>query len=188
MNRSRSTSPARSVRPPPGSNRRSTKRDSRHRDRGYSLPRDKSPPRRRSEVTLLMCVLHTSSHNWKTAPVKYSPSRVNDRQLWEEIRECYRMDLRHPWFHWLSLRHVTAIVPVSFSPSGVPKRVDPQNFPESRLFRHAYHHPEQIRTEHMWVDWFTDVSSPFPVKWFREWFETSLPQAWTQLHPSGSKF
>jgi hypothetical protein len=160
MFRSRTPSPARSLRQPvPSTPRRSTKRDSRNRDRGYSLPRGKSPPRRRSEVTLLMCVFHTSSHNWKTAPVKYNPNRTNDRELWEEIRNCYRYDLHHPWSHWLSLRHVTAIVPVSFSPSGVPQRVDPKDFPESRLFRHAYHHPEQIKTDHSWVDWFTDFDS-----------------------------
>lgn len=161
MDRSRSSSPTRSSRPPPppASTRRSTKPNGRHRDRGYSLPRDKSPPRRRSEVTLQMCVLHTSSHNWKTAPVTYNPSRINDRALWREIRECYRFELRHPWFHWLSLRHVTSIVPVSFSHSGVPRRVDPKDFPDSRIFRHAYHHPEQIKTNHEWVDWFTEFDA-----------------------------
>ena len=160
MYRSRTPSPTRSVRrPAPSTLKRSSKRDSHHRDRGYSLPRDDSPPRRRSEITLLCCVFHSTSHNWKTAPIKFNPKRSTDRELWQEIRDCYRIDLRNPWLRILSFRHITAIVPVSFSPSGVPTRVDPKDFPSSRLFRHAYHHPDSIKTDHYWVDWFADFDA-----------------------------
>ena len=38
-------------------------------------------------------------------------------------------------------------------------RTDPKDFPDSRQFKHAYHHPEQIRPEHFWVDWFTEFDA-----------------------------
>ena len=40
------------------------------------------------------------------------------------------------------------------TPNGVPVRVDPKDFPDSKQFLHAYHHPERVRPDHHWVDWF----------------------------------
>ena len=40
------------------------------------------------------------------------------------------------------------------TPNGVPVRVDPKDFPDSKQFLHAYHHPEHVRPDHHWVDWF----------------------------------
>ena len=38
-------------------------------------------------------------------------------------------------------------------------RTDPKDFPDSKQFKHAYHHPEEIRPEHFWVDWFTEFDA-----------------------------
>ena len=43
-----------------------------------------------------------------------------------------------------------------YSPNGVPLRTDPKDFPDSKQFMHAYHHPDRLRTEHVWVDWFVE--------------------------------
>lgn len=40
------------------------------------------------------------------------------------------------------------------TPNGVPVRVDPKDYPDSKQFLHAYHHPDHIRPDHHWVDWF----------------------------------
>lgn len=40
------------------------------------------------------------------------------------------------------------------TPNGVPIRVDPKDYPDSKQFMHAYHHPDRIRPDHHWVDWF----------------------------------
>jgi hypothetical protein len=38
--------------------------------------------------------------------------------------------------------------------------------PDPKAFSHAYHHPERIRPDHLWVDWFVefDRSSPGETK------------------------
>jgi hypothetical protein len=38
--------------------------------------------------------------------------------------------------------------------------------PDRKTFSHAYHHPERIRPDHLWVDWFVefDRSSPGETK------------------------
>jgi hypothetical protein len=41
----------------------------------------------------------------------------------------------------------------------VPVRTDPKDFPDSKEFMHAYHHPEQIRSSHRWVDWFVEFDA-----------------------------
>ena len=33
-------------------------------------------------------------------------------------------------------------------------RVDPKNYPDAKQFTHAFHHPDTIRPDHHWVDWF----------------------------------
>ena len=40
------------------------------------------------------------------------------------------------------------------TPNGVPVRVDPKDYPDSKQFMHAFHHPDRIRPDHHWVDWF----------------------------------
>lgn len=40
------------------------------------------------------------------------------------------------------------------TPSGVPVRTDPKDYPDAKQFLHAYHHPDQVRPDHHWVDWF----------------------------------
>jgi len=54
---------------------------------------------------------------------------------------------------------VKGIVPIGFTPNGVPVKTDPKNFPDAKTFRHAYHHPERIRPDHRWVDWFVEFDA-----------------------------
>lgn len=141
---------------------RRSRRKSHNRDRAYSLPsngRSRSPPRPRAEVVLLLCIFHTSTHNWSKAPLRFNPRKTTDRELWENIRDTYRYKLRNPWVRLLSFRHVTSIVPIAYSPNGSPMRTDPENFPEARLLRHAYHHPEEITTQHLWVDYLSNFDA-----------------------------
>lgn len=141
---------------------RRSRRRSHQRDRAYSLPSNvasRSPPRHRGEVVLILCVFHTNSHNWSKAPVRFNTRKTTDRELWEDIRDTYRFRLRNPWLRWISFRHVTAIVPIAYSPNGAPMRTDPENFPEARLLRHAYHHPEEITSQHLWIDYFTNFDA-----------------------------
>ena len=41
-----------------------------------------------------------------------------------------------------------------YSPNGVPVRIDPKDYPDAKQFTHAFHHPDSLRPEHNWVDWF----------------------------------
>lgn len=142
-----------SVEPPPPPR---THRSRRHgaRNRAYSLPRGDKSPRRRSEVRLLLCIFHTTSHNWSTEPLRFDPHRINDRELWTDIRDIFRQDLQKPWKRLLGLKKVKSIVPIAMTPNGVPVRIDPKDYPDSKQFLHAYHHPERVRPDHHWVDWF----------------------------------
>lgn len=105
------------VPPPPQRGRRSdddytTGRKRRRRSRyasGYDLPREKSP-----KIDLLLCRFNSpSSHSWRTAPVSFDRRRIDDRDLWEDIRQTYRMDLQMPWRRIFSLKRVKHIVPVT---------------------------------------------------------------------------
>ena len=70
------------------------------------------------------------------------------------------MDLRKPWGRWLSFRHVTGILPVTFSENGIPNKANVgADFPSARALRHLFHHPEQVRTKHAWVDAFLDLDA-----------------------------
>ena len=40
------------------------------------------------------------------------------------------------------------------TPNGVPVRIDPKDYPDSKQFLHAYHHPDHIWPDHHWVDRF----------------------------------
>lgn len=46
-----------------------------------------------------------------------------------------------------------------YTPNNVPVRTDPKDFPASRALVHAYHHPEQIRPDHRWIDYFVDFDN-----------------------------
>ena len=110
MQKSRGSSPpSPRVPPAPKGNRSSKKRHGRSRDRGYSLPRSRS---RKSEITLLLCVFHTTSHNWSREPYKFDPRRINDRELWTDIRNTFRMDLQKPWRRVFGFKKVKSIVPI----------------------------------------------------------------------------
>ncbi|KAL8949835.1 MAG: hypothetical protein Q9222_004100 [Ikaeria aurantiellina] len=43
----------------------------------------------------------------------------------------------------------------NYSRNGVACQQDDEKFPNSHTFTHACHHPERIRRDHEWVDWFT---------------------------------
>ena len=51
------------------------------------------------------------------------------------------------------------VVPIGYTPNGVPVRTDPKDFPDSRSFLHAYHHPADLRPGHEWVDWFVEFDT-----------------------------
>lgn len=42
-----------------------------------------------------------------------------------------------------------------YTPNGVPIPKDAKDNPNSHSFMHAIHHPDRIRPDHEWVDWFT---------------------------------
>jgi hypothetical protein len=156
ISRSRSASPQT---PPPRGPQLTHRspRKSRGRQRGYSQPQDK--PRKRSEITLLLCVYSSYSEHWTTAPLRFNPHRINDRQLWTQIRTIFRTELQKPWRRILGFRKVKSIVPIGFTPNGVPTKTKPKDFPDAKTFRHAYHHPERIRPDHRWVDWFVELDA-----------------------------
>jgi hypothetical protein len=112
MNRQRSESPpyrrssSRAGDPPPA--RRRSRRGTRgNRDRGYSLPREKR------QVTLMLCVFHSTQHIWATHPVTFDPRKTNDRELWLEIRDTFRADVQKPWRRWFGFKKVMSIVPIA---------------------------------------------------------------------------
>ena len=110
MDRSRT----RSLTPPPAPRtHRSSKNRRRH--RAYSLTRGEKSPRRRSEITLLLCVFNTSSHNWSTQPLRFNPDRINDRELWTDIRDIFRTELHPLWKRILGFKRVKSIVPIGVS-------------------------------------------------------------------------
>jgi hypothetical protein len=41
----------------------------------------------------------------------------------------------------------------------VPIRTDPKDYPDSKSFMHAYHHPDEVRPDHIWVDFFVDFDA-----------------------------
>ena len=107
MDHSRSVSPA----PPPAPRTHRSSRPKR-RHRGYSLPRGGKSPRRRSEVTLLLCVFDSSFHHWSTAPLRFDPNRIDDRELWTNIRQLFRTELHPLWKRILGFKRVKSIVPI----------------------------------------------------------------------------
>jgi hypothetical protein len=103
--RNRSLSPSPS--PPP---KRSPKKKHRSHHEGYALPR-KGGSHRRSEIEVLLCIYHASSHSWSTEPFRFDPQRVNDRELWLDLRNVFRTDLQKPWRRLLGFKRVKTIQP-----------------------------------------------------------------------------
>ncbi|KAL9110457.1 MAG: hypothetical protein Q9227_005001 [Pyrenula ochraceoflavens] len=79
---------------------------------------------------------------------------MNDCELWRDIRDTFRFDVQPPWERIISLKHVRNIVPVSYSPNGIPLKLDEEGTPDPKEFSFAYHNPEDLHPEHLWVDWF----------------------------------
>ncbi|KAL8737814.1 MAG: hypothetical protein Q9181_001305 [Wetmoreana brouardii] len=120
---------------------------------GYEMHREKNP-----KVDLLLCVFHSpSSHSWRTAPLSFDKRRIDDRELWEDIRETYRMELQMAWRRIFLLKRLKQIVPVTYTRNGVPCQQDKDKSPNLHTFMHAYHHPDRIRRDHEWVDWFSQL-------------------------------
>ncbi|SLM35434.1 hypothetical protein LPUS_04715 [Lasallia pustulata] len=134
-----------SITPSPPPKRSSKRRQSRR--EAYDQPR------KGSRVTLILCVFHNTSHTWERATIKFDPNRTNDRELWKDIRDAFRADLEKPWRRILGFRKVKSVVPCTFSRNGVPIEANVEA-PACRRFTHAYHHPERLRPEREWVDWF----------------------------------
>jgi len=111
------------------------------------------------QVTLLLCLFHPNKHTWKTYPVVFDPRKTNDRELWEDIREIFRRDVQRGWRRVLGFKKVMSIVPIAFTPNGVPVKAAPEDHPESQSYMHAYHNPSTIRPAHEWVDFFVSFDS-----------------------------
>lgn len=105
---------------------------------------------------MMLCLFHTGRHSWTTHPVTFDPSKTNDRELWMDIRDTFRADVQKPWQRWIGFKKVISIVPIGFTPNGVPIKADPKDHPEGPSYMHAYHHPERLHPEHEWVDFFVE--------------------------------
>ncbi|KAF6225364.1 hypothetical protein HO173_012802 [Letharia columbiana] len=135
----------------------SPKRRRRHSGRGYDMPREKPLP---SKVELQLCVFHGApSHRWRTAPFTFDRRRDDDRELWEEIRRVYRDELQGVWRRILGFKKLKHIIPIEYTPNGVPIAKTAKDDPNSHSFMHAVHHPDRIRPAHEWVDWFTEFKA-----------------------------
>lgn len=66
-----------------------------------------------TKVELLFCVFHGApSHRWRTAPYSFDRRRINDVELWEDIRSIYRDDLQKAWRRIFGLKKLKAIIPI----------------------------------------------------------------------------
>ena len=52
------------------------------------------------------------SHNWTTEPLRFNPDRINDRELWTDIRDTFRQDVQKPWKRLFGFKKVKSIVPI----------------------------------------------------------------------------
>ena len=76
--------------------------------RGYEMGREKL-----TKVDVLLCVFHGApSHRWRTAPYSFDRRRINDVELWEDIRSIYRDDLQKAWRRIFGLKKLKAIIPI----------------------------------------------------------------------------
>ena len=78
---------------------------------GYTQPREKYSP---NKIDLLLCVFGSmTGHSWRTAPYTFDRRRINDRELWEDIRDIYRVQLQTAWRRLLLFKKVTLIAPIT---------------------------------------------------------------------------
>ncbi|KAL6716105.1 hypothetical protein ACLMJK_005671 [Lecanora helva] len=118
--------------------------------RGYDTGREKS-----NKVDLLFCVFHGApSHRWRTAPFTFDRRRIDDRELWEDIQRVYQDELQGMWRRILGFKKLKQVIPIEYTSNGVPIPKDAKNNPNNHSFMHAVHHPDHIRPDHEWVDWF----------------------------------
>lgn len=103
------------------------------------------------------CVFHgAGSHSWRTAPYSFDRRRINDQELWEDIRAIYREELQKPWRRVFLFKKLKLIAPIEYTNNDVPIRKAEKDFPNKHSYLHAYHHPNQIHPRHEWVDFFSD--------------------------------
>ena len=122
--------------------------------RGYGLPREKPL----SKIDLLFCVFHGSgSHSWRTAPYDFDRRRINDQELWEDIRGIYRNELQRPWRRIFLFKKLKLIAPIEYTANEVPIRRNEKDFPDKHSYMHAYHHPDRIHPAYEWVDFFVEL-------------------------------
>ena len=141
--------PYASIRRGPGS------RHHHHRDRGYSLPREKA--HHSSKLTLLLSVYSSTTQRWHTAPVTIDANRADDCAMWGAIRSTFRSELQSTWKRWFGFTRVMHIMPLTYTANGIPLRSkkSPSEFVEGHAFMHAYHHPDRLhKGRRFWVDWF----------------------------------
>ncbi|KAF1992531.1 hypothetical protein K402DRAFT_449858 [Aulographum hederae CBS 113979] len=115
--------------------------------------------REKRKITLLLCIFHSTRQHWSTQPLTFDAARVNDVELWEEIRGTFRGDLQKPWRRWFGFKRVVSVVPIAFANNGVPVKADPKDHPEAQQFLHAYHHPTHLAPSHFWIDFFTTLDA-----------------------------
>lgn len=91
-----------------------------------------------------------------TAPVSFDRNRTTDEELWTDIRDAFRNELERPWRRLLLFKHLRTIRPIAFTRNDVPIKMgtDADPVPGEHEFMHAYRHPQRLRTQHDWVDWF----------------------------------
>ncbi|KAG8534006.1 uncharacterized protein KY384_000848 [Bacidia gigantensis] len=119
---------------------------------GYSQPHEKNPP---NKIELLLSVFRdTTAQSWHTVPYSYDRRRATDTELWSDIRSIYRNELQLVWRRLLLFKRLKFVAPITYTRNEVPVRVEEKDLPNKHAFMHAYHHPEQLRTEHSWVDFF----------------------------------
>lgn len=83
-----------------------------------------------TKVDILLCVFHGApSHRWRTAPYSFDRRRINDVELWEDIRSIYRDDLQKAWRRIFGLKKLKAIVPIEV-----------QDLPMSNFIHFRYKH------------------------------------------------
>ena len=93
--------------PPP----RKRRPRSRYDGPGYTQPREKYSP---NKIDLLLCVFGSmTGHSWRTAPYSFDRRRINDPELWEDIRELYRHDLQNAWRRILLFKKLKLIAPIT---------------------------------------------------------------------------
>ena len=126
----------------------------RHRDRGYSMPREKYG----AKMTLVLSRYSVTSQHWSTASVTVDRFRGNDIDMWTDIRQTFRNDLQKPWRRIFGFRRVHCVMPITYTINGIPLRSpkSPEKFALGHALMHAYRHPQRLRNDRHWIEWFED--------------------------------